>query len=765
MRLDGRKVLPLCLFLSGGSALIYEIVWLRVVSTIMGSTVYATAAVITAFLLGLCLGSLAATWIAKRHHTPKTYAIIEVSVALTAALVPAALSGLQGAFSASYQAHGDSLLVHSLIQLALCGAAILIPTALMGATLPVLVGALSDDDHPVTATAGLLYGVNSLGAVFGAAACAWVLLPSLGNSMSIQVAVAINLVAAALAAPCAVAKSAAPSVAPEAQPPDELTDALSVGVLGGLYGLAGAASLMLQVGWARLVMLSVGSTVHGFAITLIAFIAGLALGSLVISRLRWLTQRPAPTLFGLHALIAAWTLLTLPYLGGLPTRIFEVVGEQRGFTETWLGQLGVVFSTIAVPTFAMGGIFALVTGAMHRGGASAARATGVAYAANTLGTIAGSLVAGFVLVPTLGMHETVVISAVVYAGVAAVYLVPSLDRSPAAAITAGGTFAILIAVSFVDAPRWSQDLLTSAPFLGEYQGAARARQGREASLGPVVDYVEGPTTAAAVRVRHGNKYLYVGGILEAGSHAPMHRFLAHLPMVLHGQARDVLVIGLGAGNTLGGVLAHPVDAVTCVELSEEVVQLARDHFAGTSNHALDDPRVTLTVGDGRNHLRHAGQAYDVIISQPSYPWMSGAASLFTLEAFTEMHDHLNDDGVAAIWFAAHSEATAQSMLRAWQQVFPESRLYAPGDGWDLYFAVGFKGPRGYDPTRVRAGLSPGPVRGALAPLGLASPAAFGDRLTRWSRTSSLATTVPVNTDDNGYVELRAFRALIGQSSR
>ena len=742
-------VLAWCLVASGAAALVYEVLWLREMSLVMGHTVYALSAILTAFLGGLTLGAyLAARRIERSGASLRLYVGLELAIAATALLVPVATRALNPVVGAAYRELGGHFVAYNLVQFLLCGLVVLPATICMGATLPVVSDMLLRARHDIGGGAGALYALNSVGGALGAAAAGFLLLPALGMRATALVAVALNLTAAAAAAWLARHTTAgvAPAVAAAASAaePDADWPAPTLRTLVALYGAFGFANLALEVGWARLVSLSIGSTTDGFTIILMTYIAGLAAGSFVVPRVPLFRRRPVATAGALHATIALWSLVSLAYLGRLPERVAGLVkgGVADRFASFLAAETLLVAATIAVPTFAMGGVFPLVAALVRRAVRSSGRAVGLAYAANSLGNIAGSFVAGFVLVPALGMRGTIVSSAVLTGVVGLGYLAPALAAGRRGAAPAAAGLAAALAIAVWTAPGWNRQLVTSGPYF------------HSGDLGTLVDYREGASTVVAVKQVGNLRVLQVGGIREATSGSSLPNFLGHLAMLLHGPAREVLVVGLGSGTTLASVLKHPAERVDCVEISPEVVAAARAHFGAP----LDDPRVTMIVGDGRNHLRHAGRRYDVIVSQPSYPWVSGAGGLFTREYFDDVRAHLAPGGIAVAWFTAESDAGKRSVIGAWLDAFPAGYLFESRSVDSVL--VGLRDPAPLAAAKVADGLKVPAVRQDLTQLQLADAAALlGALVAGPDELRRYAAAVPPNTDENGWVEFRGLRDL------
>jgi spermidine synthase len=542
-----------------------------------------------------------------------------------------------------------------------------------------------------------------------------------------------------------------------------------------LYGVAGFASLTLEVGWVRLVSLAIGSTTYGFTTTLCTFITGLALGGYAVTRVPFMLARPVASLFWLNVAIALWSLLSLPYLGSLPLHVAELISGSGGsWAAVVRGEILLVASTILVPTLAMGAMFPLAVELVHRGVRGAGAAVGLAYAANTWGNILGSFVAGFVLVPLLGMRGTIIASAALGAAVAAALLAPAWRERRAAVALRLGAVAAALALAVALVPAWDRGLITSGAYVNTQwlvqagqKNVSRAQlvQLLHADHDEVIDYREGATAVVAVKRKGGLLRLNVGGYTEAASFGHVQNLLGHLPLLLHGSARTVLIVGLGSGATLGSVLRHPVESVDTVEISPEVRDVARAHFARFTGAPLDDPRVHLLIGDGRNHLAHARKTYDVVISQPSVPWFSGAAGMFTREGFADMRAALAPGGVAAIWYVSWTEETRDllSLLRSWTDVFPNAYLFETR-AERTFLLVGFADDTArLGADRVLAGLARPQVGQEMASFAYQSAGdVLGYVILGGEALRRYAAAAPLNTDDTAYIEFKGPEGMVGR---
>lgn len=777
------RAMAACLLLSGGAALIYEVVWARLLALVMGHTVYALSAVLSSFLGGLALGAwLMGRWTRKGRGTLALYAGIEAAIAAVALAMPWLIDACTPLFTAAYQSLGQSFVTYNLVQFAICGSLLLLPATLMGATLPLVVSIVLKHPDSIGRQTGWLYGANTLGGAVGAAAAGFALLPAFGMHRTGLVAAGTNLLVAGIAfalsraAGRTRAEASRPLPPPPAAPDAGDWPAPKPGALVPIYLLAGVASLVLQVGWVRIVSLSIGSTTYGFSVTLVTFITGLGLGSYFGGRIPAIARRPVRAVFWLNIVIALWGLASLPYLGSLPIRVVQIVARVGGesFGDLLLGELLLVWSTILVPTLAMGAMFPLVAQLLYRSSGVPGHAVGRVYAANTTGNIIGAFIAGFVLIPWLGMRGTIVASAVLSACVAAAFVLPMLGARPAATLARLGAMAAALVAGVIWMPAWNKSVITSGPFLFASQlllmtdRSSRPEEIRRAldmRMGELLDYAEGPTAVVSVRRMGQHYFLDVGGYTEGLRFGSTQKIISHLPLLLHGNPEDVLVVGLGGATTLASALRHPVKRVDVVEISEIVHRMAQKHFSKFTRNATEDPRVHLIIGDGRNHLRHSGKRYDVIVSQPSMPWVSGAAGLFTRGAFQDMYDRLKPGGIACIWYQswAIGQKDMASLAKTWADVFPgaylfESRL--PGE----IIMIGLRDGKTFDLANVARALAGRPdATQELRTVGIGTAGdLFSYLLLGPGALRRYAGDAPLNTDDIAYVEFTSPTGLLAR---
>ena len=786
----------LIFLLSGMTGLVYEIVWMKLLVLVMGNTVYSTTTVLAAFMGGLGLGSFLAGRFLHRVSLPlKTYGYLEGAIGLYALAVPLLVAAADPLFGVLYRSGAASSL--SLVRLIVCGGILLIPTTLMGATLPLLSAYLAERETDLGWTIGKLYGINTLGAVVGAASAGFLLIPNLGLSWTSRGAAFINLAIAGLVlwrfdeTPLEAAPAESPAAdrsgskknkkrkkrkAAKADSPKPIAVWDRRTRTGALIAiaLAGAAAMIYQLAWTRVLSLLIGSSVYAFSLIVTGFVAGLALGALAFSKLLDRRHNAPVWLAGLQAATGLFSLFTVTILAGLPLYMTEqMLAKSRSFREMQFLELGLVLLVVLVPTFLMGAAFPLAarisTTTLERFG----RSVGDVYALNTLGAITGTLVGGFLLIPTLGT-ETAIAVAVGINVVAAVLVLLfasnlSLARVAFPLAVIGATFLV-----WQLTPSWGPRLLASGPhiYAERYQSVATMKNiALESAMkgGEQVFFEEGlHATVSVEKTDPGDFALQVNGKTDASAKgdAATQLSLGHFPMLFHPHADSALVIGLGSGMTLGAVEQYPVRSIDVVELEKRVVE-ANTFFRPFNHQALDDPRVRLLVTDGRQHLTYTDRRYDVIISEPSNPWVAGMSSLFTREFFEQAKARLLDGGIICQWVHAYSMSSLdfQMILATFQSVFPRMGLFEIGPGGD-YILLGFDHDQPIDLDAVRSRFADERFRDDFTTMNVRSAETLLARvLLGPDEAADYVAEAPIHTDDNALLEYSAPRSFFDAGRR
>ena len=701
MRIERRLLVAFAC--SGFAALVYEIAWTRLLTLHLGHTTAAVSTVTAAFMGGLGIGSAFGGRIASglsRRHALWTYALLELAIALTSISIAGSLRLLTPVFAWAYGEDGSSL-VFTTVRMACTFAVLLVPCVALGATFPMAVRVAVASPTRPGGPAGRLYGANTAGAAIGSLAAGFFFVPLLGLTGTTLTGMAASAMSIALA--LSVARRDLDTV-PEATPPPPRvtrrdarqsrpkksssavedsrdTESRRYQLAAAVLALTGFATFVYEVVWTRVLAMVVGPSIYAFAAVLTSFITSLALGSFAGAALAERSRRPA-TVLALTLIATAAAACVSVALVGSPLLEIEPAAAQR--TAGLIGvvalpHLAVAFGLTLPIALGLGIAFPLSLELAGSRDAMPAR-LGILYAVNTTASVAGALVAGFVAIPTWGLRASLLIATTSLL-IGASALVVRISFSARARIVALLPLTAIV-VWMVTSPGWDREWLASGGYL--YTRFVPPGIDRRAALtaGTLLYYREGATGSVSVKTLTGDRSLSIDGKVDASTGRDMltQKLLAHLPLLLHQAPRQVGIVGLGSGVTLASALVHPVASVDVVEISPEVVD-ASAHFVDVNQHALDDPRTRLVRGDGRTHLSLTSRRYDVIISEPSNPWMAGVASLFTQEFFTTVRGRLAPGGIFCQWAHTYdvSDADLRSIVATFHAVFPDGTMWLVGE--------------------------------------------------------------------------------------
>lgn len=756
---------PLLLFGSGLSALVYQTAWQRMFRLVFGASTPASAAVLAIFLGGMGLGGFYLGKRVERSARPLLYyAHLELVVALGAALTPM----LVELGAALYHGLGGSvrlgLLGGTVARLLLVTLATGPVVFVMGGTLPAAARAVESEGDAARRRLALVYGFNTLGAVVGAVAGTFLGFELFGTRLMLWAACLLNLLVAIAArslgraaAPVAVAAPAdggAPAVA---------TRAGTSGVAFAVAALAGFAFLTLELVWYRILAPILGGTGYSFGLVLAVALAGIGLGSYGYGR----RDERRPATLGLLALTLGLEALAVGYpllLGDRPA-VWAALARDAvalGFPSLVGGWL-LVTSVIVLPAALVAGYqFPVIIGVLGQGRSDIARQVGVAYLFNTAGSIVGSLLGGFVLLPALGVERTwrAVVGLLVLGSVvtAAVALLRAAGPGRAAVRAGlGGNLAVAAVAALCLLGPGPGDFWRHTPI-----GAGRMRVGglTENQLEARIRHTEWDVfwerdgiEAAVALGRDNGLALLINGkadgslIVDRGTQA----MGALLPALLHPAPQRVFVLGLGTGMSAGWVSRlDGVERVDVAELEPAVVEAAR-HFSAANAQVLERPNVRVWQGDGREWLLSASDQYDVIASEPSNPYRAGIANVFTREFYLAARARLRPGGYFAQWVQGYEVgvSTLRIVLKTLRTVFPHVEVWQtqPGD----FLLLGTLEPVVVDVPRLRARLREPPVYAAVTRTFLTEEAEgiLGHFVAEEGLAAAIAEKpyTPINTDD------------------
>jgi spermidine synthase len=682
-----RLALLAVFFCSGAAGLVYEVLWTRHLSLIFGVTVYAVATVLSVFMGGLGLGSfLLGRWVDRRANPVYVYALLEGAIGLYALLVPTCFDVLRPIYVALRQADLPPGMLTAARAL-LAGLVLLPPTILMGGTFPVLVRALVASRDELGSRTGLLYFVNTAGAIAGTLAAGFILIERLGLRGTGQAAAAINFgaafAAAALGRRIGIARMVGERSASAAD--REAHSNLERWIALAAIGLSGFASLAYQVLWTRALLRYVYNTTYAFTVVLATFLVGIALGGWLYTVFLAHRRRRLLVFAALELGAALAFVLSSRLFLNLEDTSTRLLGSP--IIESFGAAVVTMFVRAAlillVPTTFLGATLPVAVD-VCAGRTGAGHAVGRVYGVNTLGAILGSLAAGFVLIPGLGMQSTLAVLIALNILTATVLVAAERARWPSRVAVAGGLVVVL-----------------AAALLAVPNNLFRVTFGTGQTI---VFYREGATDTVAVTEVNGVRTIFYDD--HRGTAATntfrWNFFLGHLPMLLHpAEPRLVLHICFGVGNSLSAMAAHDsVERVDSVELSPHVLKAAQ--YFWTNNRVLENPKVRMIIDDGRNFVMASRETYDVIELEPPETFTAGVISLYTREFYRDAAARLADDGIMVQW-VPYGEAPIEQermLFRAFQEVFPHATAWRQLEVGPLLF-IGTKRPFTIDYQRLR----------------------------------------------------------------
>ena len=687
-----KPIVWLIFILSGASGLIYEVIWMRQLTLIFGSTVFATSTVLTAFMAGLALGSYYfGRKIDESTQSPlRIYALLEAGIGAFCLVWPLILGALSAIYVLIHRNITSEFYTLSLIRFVLTFGVLLIPSTLMGGTLPVLTRFFVKRLEQLGTNIGILYALNTFGAVIGTVAAGFFLIEALGVRWTLGVGIAINFGVAAVALALSQKVSETEDISNQqsaisSQQENLVADteilqstntesreptADSHFALWAI-GISGFCALAYEVLWTRIMVFFLGSTTYAFATMLAAFLFGIALGSMVFAR--WVDRIKQPVaVFGIVQLgIGLFALLLMPAFE-------ELYGMSRAFQSTFGGSrfwaFFSCFLVMCLPTFLMGTSFPLVTKIYTGSARQLGRSIGNVYAVNTVGSILGAFCAGFLLIPLLGIRPSIVLMVALNTGIGCLLVLRGEWRAETGKSLLQG---VSIGMPILNAGLAVIMLLTvNQPLFLKSAIFKTQRPGDT-----LVDYNEEvDATVTTLKDDEGVYRLYVDTNQAADASrwdSPSHRVIAHLPLLLHPRPKRALVVGFGMGLTSYSITQHGVQ-VDAVELSSGVISAAQKYFTHVNGNVFENPQFNYRLNDGRNHILMTKTKYDMISTGIIHPLVSaGSSNIYTADFYRLCRRILSEDGIMCQWVPLHRlpEAHYKMIVRTFIEVFPHTTLW------------------------------------------------------------------------------------------
>src|SRR6266542_964047 len=781
------RIVAACFFLSGATGLIYEVLWARMLGLVFGATTLAVSTVLAAFMGGLALGSALAGRSGSNVRRPvRAYGLLEIGIALYALAVPFLFSLVDNLYALIWQHFHPGFFVFSLWRFLLSCVMLLIPTTLMGATLPLLSAALVRSAGQTSISVTRLYTRNLAGAICGSIVAGFLLLPTFGVRATIYIAAFINILIGLVTI---LADRQTETLSTETDGRFAPTIDESLPRIASLPTtqlsntrfwffcafISGFVTISTQVAWSRILAMIIGSSTYAFSIVVALFLLGLSGGAFVIAR-KNISAKLQEAVLKVELATVVSLCLSLFMVNRIPA--FLITNGLRLHVSSWGGLLALQIISVALlillPAFLMGTVMPLVlVWAGTNPKDQAVRLVGRSYAINTIGAIVGAFGAGFVLIPGFNTRFTILFAAalcVIVAGFAYQPKVGARDRDLRRAVATGLT-ALLIVMLFLVAPRMNLDDLSVGAYDSLVRVLAKSRgavddetiKQRGPEIHKLLLYEEGPTSTVSVRKDWDITSMAINGRTNASDYEdmPTQVMLGQMPLLLAPHMKNALVVGYATGVTAGAMLQSPIESLECVELEPATVNGSR-FFEHVNNHPLDDART---------YLRVIPTHYDMIVSEPSHPWVPGVANLFTREFFRLGRNRLNEDGIFVQWLQIYQLSTdsLRSVLATFQETFPHVLVFRVEGAWkgkDLLL-VGSKNPITMEgmKDRIKQRISDPRISVELARVNIKSEA----DVSAWyvCDETQLAPAVAgavINTDDNMHIETtvprEAFRPLL-----
>jgi predicted membrane-bound spermidine synthase len=768
----------LLFFCSGATALVYEVIWSKYLSLMFGSTVQAQTVVLAVFMGGLALGNRLMGGFADRVRQPLLlYGCLEAAIGLYAFFFEPLFhlaDALFVFFGSRWLPHSGLLLLKGGLSVGL----LLGPTVLMGCTLPLLAAWLQGSTRDAGRWSARFYSTNSLGAVCGSWLAGFYLVQSWGMVAALQLTalanVIIGFIVIGLARRGAVSP-AAPTPSPTAVAGSVPAPTKGVPLLwmGLLVFLTGGVSMGLEVLASRSLALLFGSSLQAFTIMLMAFIFGIGAGSAVIATPRIRRWQPERTLFFVLLSAAVWVAGSVmaieAWVEAYRWALTGLARTEMGFTYFQVLSAIVSMMVLGFPAALIGSVLPLCMRWAAEDTVTLGQQIGRLLTWNTLGAVTGAILAGFVLMPTIGLRGAFAVFALVLWGAALITAVAG--RLHLAAIM-GGVLGLGLACGISATGESWRQVLSSGVFRFRETVVHKKFMAERKKTVELLYYRDAADATVSVERNVSSNQthdlcLRINGKPDASVYGDLSTqyLLAHLPMLVRPDSREAFVLGLGSGITAGALLGHPLQRITVAENCRPVIEAAQ-LFDPWNRGVLTNARVRLWEEDARTILKLNSETYDLIISEPSNPWTAGIGSVFSRDFYELAARRLKPDGMMVQWFHIYeiNDEIVSMVLRTFGSVFPYLEIWdaQPGD----IILLGAQSPWPSTPDIYRRGFEREGPREDLRRIGLHSPEAVWARQLASQRTAhAIAGSGPEQSDAFPVLEYEAPRAFfIGASA-
>ncbi len=781
--------LYLLFFLSGAAALAYQVVWVRSLQLVFGGSHFAVTAVLSVFMAGLALGS---HLIGKRVDTLRRplrfYGFLEIGIAVFAVLFLLLTEFYPYLYVPLARVAEENTLYLSFLRVLFAVIAMIVPTTLMGGTLPILTKFASEHSREAGEHVSFLYGFNTLGAMAGALLAGFILLPRFSVIGTSVIAIVTNATIG-LASIALAQRRVFPEVERAESSPDRrfvaresdrdtraggsVVPSVSVErVLWGI-GVSGFCALGYEVLWTRVLSMVVGASVYSFTVMLVSFLAGIAFGSKAFGYFIrkfpgscGTPERAVPLFGAVQVVIGLTALIVTYYIRDLPSHAIRIQNYLLGtgiseFEVRQGANFVVAFSHMFVPAFFMGVAFPMAGKIRADGRRSAGEAIGEVTVYNTVGAILGAAVSGFVLVYLFGIERSLQFLILINVGAGILIAASAWKRPVVTWGTVGGAAAVFAALALHPGLWRMWDLKYFAIYRNNTREAFNTAFNMKDAMEntDVLYYAEGvQATVSAIKVKGGSQAFITNGRIEASNNKEgiqCQFTLGHLPMLLNKNPRKVFVLGTGSGMTLGATSVHPsVEEIVLAEIEPKVLGVART-FSRYNHDVLDNPKLRIVFNDGRNYLMTTKKKFDVITADPIHPWFSGAGYLYTSEYFRLASARLNPGGIACQWLPIYelSVDDLKCVVKTFSRNFRYTMLWLTRNDAEL---VGSNDPIVIDEQDLERRIAAPGVLDDLKSVDMGSAEGFLAYFVMGTRgMREFGERGVLNTDDNLHLEFSA----------
>jgi spermidine synthase len=683
-------LLLITLFITSFSSLLYEVVWTRQLSHIFGTTAFATTAVLSVFMAGLALGAFyGGRYIENVNKKFQFLALLEIAIGITCLATVFLTNIMSGPYLFLYSLFGSVQYLFYLSLFVLSGLILIIPTFLIGATFPTVVKLYNDENKNIGNSVGITYFFDTFGGALGALITGFFLVVIYGFLHTSIIASILNILIGIL---LFISYWDTEQKTSEHKEKAIIHDKLIL----FLFFLSGFAALMFEVIWSRYIALVYGASIHSFSIVLFSFLLGIGIGGIITAKYLYKIKEKVLLFAIVELCIGLFGIFLVILFPGLEKLFLNIFFSSSSYASFNFLLIILCSITIAIPAILMGTTLPILSSIYIS--ENVGKEIGILYSINSMGGIFGAYIAGFIIIPALGLETASFIAGAIYLIIAIIFLYRFAGHIDQKIMqkTYLICFTLVTVTLFIVAIFHQSDYI----FRGVYYHGTRQSTPTgifETGVEKTSELVFKEYSAYGVVTvfrswDKNNIWLKNSGKTDASLGDMLTQgLLAHAPLALHKNPRTVLDIGMGGGFSMASILSYnSVDSLDVVEIDPIVVKACATVLAPYNNYALNDTRTNIIVADGRNYVASTDKMYDVIISEPPNIWVSGVSSLFTTEFYHAAKAHLKKDGIFSQWFPKYEMSNDDYLtaLKTIQSAFPF--LYEFDLGGDIIIIASVK---------------------------------------------------------------------------